>query len=212
MIARLRGVVAGSGPDHVIVDCGGVGYLVFCSRRTLERLTRSGGEVTVLVDTQVGEDHIRLFGFADATERDWFRLMTTVQGVGAKVALAVLSVLPPDQLALAIASQDRAALTRADGVGPKLASRILSELKDKAGGIAIGPIAASPGRPASQGSPAGAEPDGAAGIVADAASALVNLGYGRSESFSAVARARGRFSAEPGTGELIAAALKELAS
>ena len=141
MIAKLSGRLDSTGLDHAIIDVGGVGYLVFCSARTLSRLGPVGGAVSVLVDTHVREDAITLYGFAESGEREWFRLLITVQGVGARVAGALLSVLSPDDLTRAIAAQDKVALTRADGVGPKLATRILSELKDKVGGIALGPAA-----------------------------------------------------------------------
>src|SRR5690606_9500647 len=141
VIASLAGTIASNGDGQAVVEVGGVGYLVFASRRTLDRLPPQGGAVRLLIETHVREDHIHLYGFADASERAWFRLLTTVQGVGAKVALAVLSVLPPDALARAIAAQDRRAIAQADGVGPKLALRIATELREKAGDIALGPAA-----------------------------------------------------------------------
>ncbi|MEO3434221.1 Holliday junction branch migration protein RuvA [Inquilinus sp. CAU 1745] len=201
MIARLKGLVDSVAAEGCVVDVGGVGYLVFCSRRTAGQLT-PGEAVALHVETQVREDHIHLFGFAEKAERDWFRLLTTVQGVGGRVALAILSVLDPDALATAIAAQDKAAVTRADGVGPKLAARIVSELKDKAGTIGIGApvVTAEKG-----GAPAGG------GASADAVSALVNLGYGRSEAFAAVAAASRSLGGEATVGALIPAALKELA-
>ena len=162
MIAKLSGRLDSLGADHAVIDVSGVGYLVFCPARTLGRLGALGTAVTVLVDTHVREDAITLYGFADAAERSWFRLLITVQGVGARVALALLGVLGPDDLVRAIAAQDRAALVRADGVGPKLATRILSELKDKAGGLALGPAAVA--GPAGGGAPlpAAATPEAAA--------------------------------------------------
>lgn len=200
MIARLKGLVDSVAAEGCVVDVGGVGYLVFCSRRTAGQLI-PGEAVALHVETQVREDHIHLFGFAEKAERDWFRLLTTVQGVGGRVALAILSVLDPDALATAIAAQDKVAVTRADGVGPKLAARIVSELKDKAGTIGIGaPVAAEKGA-----APAGG------GASADAVSALVNLGYGRSEAFAAVAAASRSLGGEATVGALIPAALKELA-
>jgi Holliday junction DNA helicase RuvA len=191
MIAKLSGRLDNLGADHAVIDVAGVGYLVFCSARTLNRFGEAGAVVTVLVDTHVREDAITLYGFADGAERSWFRLLITVQGVGARVALALLSVLTPDDLIRAIAAQDRVALTRADGVGPKLATRILSELKDKVGGMTLG----SGAGPAAVGSGSGSEV-GASGfasaavvleaaVVGDAVSALVNLGYGRGEAFAA---------------------------
>jgi Holliday junction DNA helicase RuvA subunit len=181
MIGKLTGVLESSGEDWALVDVRGVGYLVFCSARTLERAGRQGDGVSLLVETHVREDHIHLYGFADPGERDWFRLLSTVQGVGAKMALAVLSTLSPADLIRAIAAQDKAALTRASGVGPKLAARIVAELKDKAGTAALGPAAAIGAGPG-----AGAISAGLDAPAEDALSALVNLGYGRSEHQGAV--------------------------
>src|SRR6185312_9648087 len=135
MIAKLTGILDHIGPEGAVIDVGGVGYLCFCSNRTLGQLPQPGGAARLLIETHVREDHIHLYGFADTAERDWFRILTTVQGVGAKVGLAILSVLSPDQVATAIAAGDKAMLARAEGVGPKLAGRIASELKDKVGGI-----------------------------------------------------------------------------
>jgi holliday junction DNA helicase RuvA len=206
MIARLRGLLDSSGIDHAVIDCSGVGYLVFCSRRTLGLLGGLGESVALHVETHVREDHIHLYGFAETAERDWFRLLTTVQGVGARVGLAILSVLSPDQLATAIAAGDKAMLARADGVGPKLAGRIAAELKDKVGGIALGPAVAVLHAGIAAAAPA------ADGATADAVSALVNLGYGRAEAFAAVAKAGGKLGAEAAISALIPAALRELAS
>ncbi|MFZ5748090.1 MAG: Holliday junction branch migration protein RuvA [Pseudomonadota bacterium] len=164
MIAHLRGRLAATGIDHAVIDVAGVGYLVGASTRTLERLGGTGADVIVHTEMLVAEDSIRLVGFADADERDWFRLLTGVQGVGARVALAILSVLSPDDLRGAVARQDKAMVARANGVGPKLAERIVRELKDKAGIIAIG------------GGEDGAAP-AAGGAGADAVSALLNLGF-----------------------------------
>lgn len=215
MIAKLRGLLDGVTAEGCVIDVGGVGYLVFCSRRTQSQLGAAGSPCALLVDTHVREDHIHLYGFLESGERDWFRLLLTVQGVGGRVALALLGVLSPDQLATAIAAQDKAPLTRADGVGPKLAGRIVAELKDKAGTIALGPaaIAATPGSPTK--SAAAAPPvDPAAAdqatAQADAVSALVNLGYGRSEAFAAVATAARALPAGTDLSALIPAALKEL--
>ena len=206
MIAKLRGLLDSTGPDHAVIDCGGVGYLVFCSSRTLGLLGGPREAVALHIETHVREDHIHLYGFADTAERDWFRLLTTVQGVGAKVALAILSVLSPDQVATAVAAGDKAMLARADGVGPKLAARIASELKDKVGGIALGPAVAA--FHASPGAAAPAE----SGAAADAVSALVNLGYGRAEAFAAVAKAGGKLGPGATVSAIIPAALRELAS
>jgi holliday junction DNA helicase RuvA len=205
VIALLNGTIDSTGDNFAVVDVGGVGYLVFASRRTLDRLPVRGGTVRLLIETHVREDHIHLYGFADAAERAWFRLLTTVQGVGAKVALAVLSVLPPEELVHAIAAQDRHAIARADGVGPKLAARIASELKDKVSDIALGPAATN-------GSAAAALSAAQAGPAADAVSALVNLGYRRTEAFGAVAQATHRLGTDAPLETLIKAGLKELSA
>jgi len=199
MIAMLAGIVDQAAADGVVVDVNGVGYLVFASARTLARVPPRGEAVRLLIETHVREDHIHLYGFADEAERGWFRLLTTVQGVGAKLALALLSVLPPEALATAIMAQDKAALARADGVGQKLAQRIANELKDKVGGIALGPAATS--------APIAAPP----GAAADAVSALINLGYSRSDAYSAVNQAAQRLGAEARIDALIRAGLQELA-
>ena len=194
MIGRLTGTVDLNDPDTVLVDVSGVGYLVQTSSRTSGSLVQ-GERTTLLVETQVREDSITLFGFADRGERDWFRLLTGVQSVGGRVALSLLSVLGPGELLAAVASGDRKALSRADGVGPKLAARIVNELKDRMG---------------SQGIPAASD-GAAAGAAEEAVSALVNLGYGRAEAFGAVAGARRRLGTEAGLDDLIRAALGELA-
>ena len=204
MIAKLSGRLDSSGLDHAVIDVGGVGYLVFCSGRTLSRLGPVGSAVSVLVDTHVREDAITLYGFAESGEREWFRLLITVQGVGARVANALLSALSPDDLTRSIAAQDKTALTRADGVGPKLAGRILSELKDKVGGIALGPAALA-GAAVSAGA---SVPEG--GALGDAVSALVNLGYGRTEAFGAVMAAGKELGSAAGVSALIRQALKSL--
>ncbi len=210
MIAKLNGRLDSLGADHAVIDVGGVGYLVFCSARTLSRLGSVDNTVAVLVDTHVREDAITLYGFADAAERSWFRLLITVQGVGARVAHALLGVLSPDDLVRAIAAQDRAALIRADGVGPKLATRILSELKDKVGGMTLGSAAATAAGATGSGAtlPAPATPEAAA--IGDAVSALVNLGYGRSEAFAAALAAVKALGATAGPSALIRHSLQAL--
>lgn len=210
MIAKLTGLLDTTALDHAVIDVAGVGYLVFASRKTLDRLGTPGDAVSVVCETHVREDHIHLYGFADATERAWFRLLTTVQGVGPKAALAVLSVLDTDALATAIAADDRRAIARADGVGPKTAARIAAELKDKAGGIALGPTAA--GAVGMVPTKAPAPQDGHPPLTADAVSALVNLGYGQSEAFTAVSRVLASLGEAPSLGQVIPAALKELAA
>ena len=202
MFARLKGLLDEVGEDTVIVDVGGGGYLVYCSSRTLGALPGVGEAVRLEIETHVREDHIHLYGFLDKSERDWFRLLTTVQGVGARVGLAILSVLAPDALTQAVAAQDKAAVARANGVGPKLAQRIVSELKDKVGGMALGPVAAA--KPA-----AGQTAPADAGATEDAVSALVNLGYGRSDAFTAVAKAA-RSGEGSDVSSLIRLALREL--
>lgn len=205
MIARLKGLIDSLGDDFAIVDVNGVGYLVSCSARTLARLEQ-GKAAALHVETQVREDAINLFGFLDEGEREWFRLLTTVQGVGAKVALAILSVASPEQLLQTIAAQDKAMLTRASGVGPKLAVRILTELKDKAGRIALGGFA-----PAQASAPAAAAPASAdGGVLEDAVSALVNLGYRRLEAFEAAGKAARELPEGTDASALIRAALKLL--
>lgn len=202
MIARLKGIAEPLGDDRVVVDVGGVGYLVFCSGRTMGRLPAGGAPVLLHIETHVREDHIHLYGFVDAAEHEWFRLLTTVQGVGARVALAILSAMGPDDLVRAVASGDKAAVSRANGVGPKLAGRIVSELKDKTGAIALGPAMAV--------AAAGRDGQPGAAVDGDAVSALVNLGYGRSEAFTAVVRAGSRLGGEAALPDLIRAGLEEL--
>ncbi|MFQ5763447.1 MAG: Holliday junction branch migration protein RuvA [Rhodospirillales bacterium] len=205
MIAKLKGVVDSLGEDSAVIDVGGVGYLVYCSGRTLGRLA-AGAVAEVMVETHVREDHIHLYGFADAFERDWFRLLTSVQGVGVRVALGLLGVLTPDELMQAVAAADKAAITRAPGVGPKLATRILSELKDKVGAIALAQV---PG--AVPAAALGGAIEGANGPLADAASALVNLGYNPSQALGAVSRAAGRLGEDADVEALILDGLSELA-
>ncbi len=204
MIARLAGTLDSVGPDGAVIDVGGVGYLAFCSARTMGRLPAPGGAVRLLIETHVREDHIHLYGFIDDAERDWFRMLTTVQGVGARLALAILSAVMPEALVLAIVAQDKAMLTRAEGVGPRLAARIVNELKDKIGGLAL--ASASPAAPAAGDSFALAE----VGTGADAVSALVNLGYRRAEAFGAVAAAARRLGDAAPLDALIRAGLQEL--
>lgn len=204
MIAKLTGVVDTLALDSVVLDVAGVGYLLTASGRTLGRLV-AGDRAALLVETFVRDERIVLYGFFDGGEREWFRLLTTIQGVGPKAALALLSVLDPEQLARAIASQDKTALLRADGVGPKLALRIINELKDKVGNLALG-TAAQGAAPAK----AGATAVPADGRLADAVSALVNLGYGRSEAFGAVMNASRALGDGAAVGELIRQGLKEL--
>ena len=200
MIAKLSGIVDSVAEDGAVIDVGGVGYLAFCSTRTISQLPLPGTPARLLVETHVREDHIHLYGFIDAAERDWFRTLTTVQGVGARLALSILSALTPEDLSLAIFAQDRAVLARADGVGPRLAARIVNELKDKVSGLAPTPsMSAGPASAAVADS----------GQAADAVSALVNLEWGRAEAFAAVAAAMNRLGSDAGVDALIRAALRE---
>jgi holliday junction DNA helicase RuvA len=199
MIAQLTGRVDALSDGTCVIDVGGVGYLVQASSRTLSALPQPPAVAKVLIETHVREDAIVLYGFADTAERDWFRLLTTVQGVGGRVALAILSALSPRDLIGAIAAGDKASLTRAQGVGPRLAIRLLTELKDKTGamptsttGVSYTPIAAA--------TPAD-----------DALSALVNLGYRRPEAQQTVARVVERLGDAATLDALIRDSLKELA-
>ena len=200
MIAKLTGLLDATGDGHAVIDVGGVGYLVFCSARTLARM-QPGEAVALLIETQVRDDGINLYGFLDAAERHWFRLLIGIQGVGPRVALAIQGVLPPRELMLAIASGDRAALTRAAGVGAKLAARIASELKDK---VAAMPAADGGGEVIAAAAPPGPS--------ADAISALVNLGFRPAEAHAAIASVAGRLGAGAAVEALIRGGLAELAS
>ncbi len=189
MIAKLKGVVDSIGEGWAVIDVGGVGYMTFCSGRTLGRLA-PGEAAEVLIETHVREDHIHLYGFYDPLERDWFKLLTTVQGVGVKVALAMLTALSPDELFHAVVAADKAMISQTPGIGPKLATRIISELKDKVGSMAL---ASAPGAVAA--GDMAARPPG--GPVADATSALVNLGYRPSDALAvAICHAHHRDSAQ----------------
>ena len=207
MIGKLRGAVDAVGADHAIIDVGGVGYEVACSSRTLAALPPAGEPVTLSIETHVREDAIKLYGFLTETERSWFRLLQSVQGVGAKVALSILSTLDTSQLAQAIALQDRAMVTRAPGVGPKVALRIVNELKDKAPAPALS-VAGMAAANAPLGGGGGL--DGASAI-AEAMSALVNLGYAQTQANAAVSAALQKAGDPPRTENLIRLALKELA-
>ncbi|MGJ3648449.1 Holliday junction branch migration protein RuvA [Sphingomonas sp. GlSt437] len=198
MIAHLNGVLAATGPDHVVIDVAGVGYLASCSARTLDALGAIGEAVQLHTEMLVGEDFIRLVGFASAAERDWFRLLTSVQGVGARVALAILSVLDPAAIADAVARQDKAMIARANGVGPKLAERIVRELKDKAGVLPVGAGAA-------------ASAPSRGGAAADALSALGNLGFKPAEAQAAVAAAEEELGPGAGLDALVRLALRKAA-
>jgi Holliday junction DNA helicase RuvA len=197
LIAKLRGKLESFSAEHAVIDVNGVGYLVGASTRTLSNLGAIGAEVVLHTEMLVAEDFIRLVGFATAEERDWFRLLTSVQGVGARVALGILSALTGDELHRAIMSGDKAMVARAQGVGPKLAQRIVNELKDRAGGIVLGGATA---------------PAALAGShAADAVSALQNLGFKPAEASAAVAKAEEELGAGATLDGLVRLALKKAA-
>lgn len=195
MIAHLKGILSATDIDHAVIDVGGVGYLVGASSRTLSAIGPVGEAVMLHTEMLVAEDFIRLVGFASAAERDWFRLLTGVQGVGARVALAILSALETGDLSRAIAAQDKAMVARANGVGPKLAERIVRELKDKIGAVAIG----------------GASAPAPVGAGADAVSALLNLGFRPAEANAAVAAAEEELGAGASLDALVRLALRKAA-
>jgi len=204
LIGKLKGVVDTYGEDFVILDVQGVGYVVHCSSRTLQNLPSAGEAAVLSIETHVREDMIRLYGFRTDAEREWFRLLQTVQGVGAKVALGILSVLDPGSLAAAIGTGDKHAIARGPGVGPKLAQRIVAELKDKA-------PAFSSVDPALIRLSDAVEDKSAPAPVADAVSALVNLGYGRPQASAAVAAAMRQAGEDAEAKTLIRLGLRELA-
>ena len=203
MIGKLTGRLDSVSGDAALIDVNGVGYVVHAASRTLAKLGPHGGPISLLIETHVREDAINLYGFWDATERDWFRLLTTVQGVGAKVALAVLSTLPPAELANAIALRDKASVARTPGVGPKVAERIVTELKDKAPAFANVD-------PALVHLSGAIDNDRAPRPVTDAISALVNLGYGQPQAAAAIAAAAREAGDAAETAQLIRLGLKEL--
>lgn len=198
MIAKLKGLLDETGADWAVIDVAGVGYLVHCSSKTLAALGETGEACTVYTDLQVSENDMRLLGFAEAAERDWFRLLTQVQGVGSKVALAILSALSTAEVQQACAQGDAAMVARAQGVGPKLAGRIVNELKDKAGALPGGGMGAVPATPAG-------------GASADAVSALENLGFKPAIAARAVAAAQGELGEGASESDLIRVALKRAA-
>ncbi|MEL7543114.1 MAG: Holliday junction branch migration protein RuvA [Pseudomonadota bacterium] len=223
MIGKLRGVVDFTAEDFVILDVGGVGYEVHCSTRVLGSLPAVGETVTLAIETHVRETEIRLFGFSSEVERRWFRLLQSVQGVGAKSALALLSVLTPADLTNAIALQDKAMVARAPGVGPKVAQRIVTELQNKAPALTAGSgdpsVAGGGGAGTSVGDGAGSGDAGGSGVIdvpsgahaADAISALVNLGYQPAHAASAISAAMKNAASDATTEDLIRLGLKELA-
>ncbi len=195
MIARLSGILAETSADAAVIDVGGVGYLIHASTRTLDALGPIGGEVLILTELQVREDAWTLFGFGSPTERDTFRVLTSVQGVGGRLALAILSVLSPDELARAVAHGDKAMIGRANGVGPKLAARIANELQGKLGVAAI----------------AAGTPVPRSGAAADALSALANLGFKPAEASAAVNSAQDELGPEANLDSLVRLALRKAA-
>ncbi len=204
MIAQLRGAIVHTDIQFIIIEVQGVGYAVYVSGRTQGQLSALSGEVTILTELQVREDSMTLFGFIETAERDAFRLLTTVQGVGAKAAMAILSVLDPYALTEAILAGDKAMVARADGVGPKIAQRVVIELSEK-----IGKIPSLGGGSVSADNSDSASDSAYTAIQQDVVSALVNLGYGRSEAHVAVVRAQ-RAGADATVSSLIAAALQEM--
>jgi Holliday junction DNA helicase RuvA len=204
MIGKLKGLLDSYGEDFVVVDVQGVGYVVHCSARTLQQLPAAGEPVALSIETHVREDQIRLFGFLSDVEREWFRLLQTVQGVGTKVALSILSTLKPADLATAIAMRDKGMVARAPGVGPKVAERIVTELKDKAPAYAdVDPsVIRLSGAVDEKRAPR---------PIADAVSALVNLGYGQPQAAAAIAAAAREAGEGAETTQLIRLGLKELA-
>ncbi len=204
MIGKLTGKVDSFGDDWVIIDVGGVGYHVTCSAKTLQSLPAAGEAASVAIETYVREDQIRLFGFANDMERDWFRLLLSVQGVGTKVALAVLSTLSVAEISNAVALQDKAMIARAPGIGPKVAGRVVSELKDKVPALAAGATGAGESLAEALAAPGGT-------AVTDAISALTNLGYNSMDASAAVAKAAKDAGDDAAAETLIRLALKELA-
>ncbi|AGS23279.1 holliday junction ATP-dependent DNA helicase RuvA [Rhizobium etli] len=203
MIGKLKGTIDEIGEDYVLVDVQGVCYVAYCSARTLSKLGSAGEACVLFIETYVREDQLKLFGFMTALEREWFNLLQSVQGVGAKVALAVLSTLTPGELANAIALQDRAAVSRAPGVGPKVAMRLVTELKNRAPAYAGEAINIALKQELGEGV--------AAAPVADAVSALTNLGYSRDQAANAVAAAMKTAGEGADSAKLIRLGLKELA-
>lgn len=204
MIGKLTGILDSTALNSILLDVQGVGYLVNCSPRTLARCGAKGEALSLYIDTNVREDAITLYGFIDTAEQEWFRLLHSVQGVGPKAAMAILGVCPPDKLSFAIAAGDKAAITQADGVGPKLATRILTELKDKAAKIDLsakpqGVVMATPANEIGN------------GVEQDAVSALINLGYQRGDAYSAVMTVKQSNDNELALSDMIRLALQELA-
>ncbi len=212
MIGKLSGIIDTISSANLILDVQGVGYLISASQRTLGKIGQVGDQASLLIETNVREDAITLFGFADAAEQGWFKLLTSVQGVGAKAGLSILSVCPPEKVGLAIAAQDKAMLTQADGVGPKLATRILTELKDKAANMDISPKSGLTSAQNAKNADLAriSSPDSESNNNNDAISALINLGYSRADAYTAVLNASAK--ANDNLQDLIRVALKELSA
>lgn len=206
MIGKLRGIVESLSEDSVIIDVGGVGYVVFASAKTLAKLPEVGGAASLLIETHVREDHIHLYGFANAAEREWFRLLTTVQGVGVKVALAILGTYAPEDLAPIIGAQDKKSMSAVSGIGPKLAERIVVELKNSVAKMPFATVAEFAPKDKKA-----AKKDTKPSLQEDAVSALSHLGYSRMEAFTAVSRAL-QAVPEASLDTLITNALRELAA
>lgn len=209
MIGKLRGIIDSMEEDSLVIDVGGVGYVVFASAKTLARMPATGGAAALLIETHVREDHIHLYGFASETERQWFRILTTVQGVGVKMALAILGTFSPEELAPLIGAQDKKSLTAVSGVGPKLAERIVTELKGKVAKMPFGAVAEF--APAGGKGKAAKKESAAPSLQEDAVSALSHLGYSRMEAFTAVSRALQQNPAAS-LDNVITSALRELAA
>lgn len=213
MIAKLTGVIDTVGLNSVVIDVNGVGYLVHASARTLSRIgSQKGTPVSLLIETIVREDAFMLYGFADTAEKEWFQILCTVQGVGAKVAQAILTAVSPEQLPVVIAAQDKTVLKQADGVGEKLAVRIMTELKEKAGKMALGGAAQQKAAVARGAGSGKAVIDLPKTVSNDAVSALINLGYGRTEAFGAVSNVLRDKGEAIALGDLIRESLKELSA
>ena len=213
MFAKLTGIVDSTESDSLILDVNGVGYHIFASARTLAQLGGNGARVSLMIETQVREDHIHLFGFSSRDEREWFRLLTSVQGVGATAGLSILSACPPERLMIVIASGDAQSLRAADGVGPKLATRIVTELKDKVGNLQLGAVAqAKPPKSIKEKQSHTESSPSTTSIDPDIISALINLGYARADAFQAVmaAKQKANDNEQNDLSTMIRLALKEL--
>jgi Holliday junction DNA helicase RuvA len=213
MIAKLTGIIDSIGEDWVVIDVNGVGYLVFCSSKTLAKLPSVGMDAKLYIETHVREDHIHLYGFASSMEKHWFSVLTTVQGVGAKVGLAILSAIDADDITNAIMAGDKTAFTRANGVGPKVATRIITELQDKIGKMSFDGVALDePKSKASSKASASSAPSAASSgdVAKEALSALVNLGYPKMEAFGVINKVIISLGSDATTQAVISASLKEM--